>query len=927
MKAMTAAASSADAVLRPGLVPGVAPPVDAERISQPPIPPAPETSDLEPSVYRFILKHSYKQQIVLLLLTLVSFPFLYYSLDLPKTIVNKAIKEDAPFPQHLLGLEFDRIPYLLILCGVFIALVLINGGFKYFINTYKGRLGERMLRRFRYSLYQRLLCFPLSYFHKNSSAQIIPMITVECEQLGGFIGDAFNLPLFQGGQLLTMILFMFIQDPILGFAAIALYPIQGYIIPKLQFKVNQLGKQRVRTIRVVADKVQEAAAGIVEIQANDTVKLQLTDFAHVLGRIYDIRFEIYQRKFFAKFLNNLINQLTPFFFYSIGGYLVIRGSLSFGALVAVIAAYKDLASPWKELLDFYQIKENSRITYEQIVEQFQPSGMTDASLMLAEPEQVMPLTGELAVANVSLDEDDKSRVVDAVSFTTQLDEHVAIIGQSGSGKSELALLLARLARPSSGRITVGGLDLAELPVAVVGRRIGYSGSMPYLFAGTLRDNLLLALRHIPLRPPEYNETLGRKRERQLYEARRSGNIDFDLQADWIDYRSAGVSGPAELTERIAEILRRLDFEEDVYGLGLRGRVDPAAQPELAERLLDARRALEQRLVAEGITNLVETYDPERYNSNATVAENLLFGTPIGPTFELDALADNMHVRRVLDQLGLTDELVEVGRQVAATMTEMFAGLPPEHEFFEQFSFIGAHELPEFASILAAAESGGVGALDQQQRDKLLSLPFKLIAARHRLGVLDEGMQQRLLEARRFFRESLPEEARGQIEFFDPARYNAAASLQDNILFGKIAYGEADAVVRVPQVLRDVLDALSLRSAIMDVGLDYHVGTAGSRLSLAQRQRAAITRALLKRPDLLILNEATSGLDAPAQTKVLAGLREEMAGRGMIWVLHRAGLARNFDRVLVMSGGKLQEQGRFEELDRKDSLTALLMAAE
>src|SRR5205823_11811632 len=133
------------------------------------------------------------------------------------------------------------------------------------------------------------------------------------------------------------------------------------------------------------------------------------------------------------------------------------------------------------------------------------------------------------------------------------------------------------------------------------------------------------------------------------------------------------------------------------------------------------------------------------------------------------------------------------------MTEMFAGLPPEHEFFEQFSFISADELPEFASILAAAETGGVGALDQQQRDKLLSLPFKLIAARHRLGILDERIQQRLIEARRAFRESLPEEARGQIEFFDPARYNAAASLQDNVLFGKIAYGEAEATMRVPQV--------------------------------------------------------------------------------------------------------------------------------
>jgi putative ABC transport system ATP-binding protein len=921
MKTMTAMASSVEA-LRPGFIRGAAPSADlaAEK------PPQPEANDLEPSVYRFILHHSLKQQILLLLLTLASFPFLYYSLDLPKTIVNRAIAGKR-FPEPFLGFEFDQVPYLMMLCAIFLALVFINGGFKYFINTLKGQLGERMLRRFRYSLYQRLLCFPLSYFHKNSSAQIIPMITVECEQLGGFIGDAFVTPLFQGGQLLTIIFFMFMQDPILGAAAIALYPIQGYIIPKLQFKVNQLGKRRVRTVRQVADRVQEAAAGIIEIQANDTVKLHLTDFASILGVIYDIRFEIYRRKFFTKFLNNFIGQLTPFFFYSLGGYLVIKGDLSFGALVAILAAYKDLASPWKELLDFYQIKENSRITYEQIVEQFQPSGMADARLLLEEPERIMPLTGELSVANLSLAEDDRSRVVDAVSFTVKLDEHVAVIGQSGSGKNELALLLARLMRPSSGRITIGGLDLAELPVAVIGRRIGYVGATPYLFAGTLRDNLLLGLRHIPLRPAEYDEAKARRRARQLYEAKRSGNIEFDLHADWIDYESAGVSDQAQLMERVAEVLARLDFEDDVYGLGLRGRLDPASHPDLAERLLEARQALEQRLAADGITNLVETYDPERYNSNATVAENLLFGTPIGPTFDFDALADNVHVRRVLDKLGLTDDLVEAGRQVAATMTEMFAGLSPEHEFFEQFSFIGSNELPEFAAILTAIENGGIQALDQDQRDKLLSLPFKLIAARHRLGVLDEAMQQRFLEARRTFREDLPEEARGQIEFFDPARYNAAASLQDNILFGKIAYGEADATMRVPQVLGEVLDALSLRSAVIDVGLDYHVGTAGSRLSLAQRQRAAIARALLKRPDLLILNEATAALDAPAQAKAMAGLRQEMAGRGLIWVLHRAGLARNFDRVLVMSGGKLQEQGRFEELDRKDSLTALLMAAE
>ena len=53
------------------------------------------------------------------------------------------------------------------------------------------------------------------------------MVTAEVEPLGGFIGDAFALPVIQGGTLLTIVAFMFIQDPILGVAAIALYPVQG----------------------------------------------------------------------------------------------------------------------------------------------------------------------------------------------------------------------------------------------------------------------------------------------------------------------------------------------------------------------------------------------------------------------------------------------------------------------------------------------------------------------------------------------------------------------------------------------------------------------------------------------------------------------------------------------------------------------------
>jgi ABC-type multidrug transport system fused ATPase/permease subunit len=931
MKRVPALAATAEDALRParsrlGFLqwwqkrPATAP------ITEPPEKQTEDPSALQPSIYRFILRYSLRQQIMLLVLTLVSFPFLYYSLVLPKTITNSAIG-GKNFPLEVLGIQFDQVSYLMLLCAAFLALVFINGGFKYYINTFKGRLGERMLRRFRYQLYQRMLLFPLSYFQRNSSAQVIPMITAECESLGGFVGEAVATPAFQGGQLLTNIFFMFMQDPVLGLAAVVLYPVQGYLIPKLQRKVNDLNRFRVRTVRQVADRVQESATGITDILANDTAKLQLTRFAHLLGTIYDIRFEIYQRKFFVKFLNNFMNQLTPFFFFSIGGYLVIHGELSLGALLAVLIAQKDVASPWKELLDFYQSFQDSRIKYDQIVEQFQPAGMMDPRLLLDEPDRVAPLTGELLVANLSLAEDDRSRVLDGVSFSVALDQHIAIIGQGGSGKNELALLLARLIRPTSGRITIGGTDLAALPFAVVGRRIGYVAATPYFFAGTLRDNLLLGLCHRPVRPAEYDGAVARRRARQLHEAQQSGNIDLDIDADWLDYEAAGVTDREALSRRITDVLAALDLEEIVYSLGLRWRLDPESNPEAAAQLLEARRALARRLAEDEITGLVETYDVNRFNLNASVAENLLFGTPIGPAFDFEALADNIYVIQVLAKVGLIDDLVAAGKQVAETMIELFADLPPDHEFFEQFSFISANDLPEFVAILGRFNSAKPAGLSRADRSKLLSLPFRLIPARHRLDVVDETMQQRLLEARRVFRADLPPEAQAQIEFFDAERYNTAASVQDNILFGKIAYGEADAQIRVPAVLAEVVNALSLRQTIIDVGLDYNVGSGGSRLSFAERQKAGIARAVLKRPDLLILNEATSALDGQAQSRVTRGLSEEFAGRGIIWALHRASLARNFDRVIVLSNGKLQEQGTPVELEGNGSLMSLLMAAE
>jgi putative ABC transport system ATP-binding protein len=883
---------------------------------------------LDPSVYGFILRYSWREQVYVVVMTLAAFPFLYWSLDLPKQIINGAIS-GKHFPKSYFGFEFNQIPYLLVLCGVFLALILVNGWFKLHVNVKKGQLGERMLRRLRYELYQRVLRFPLHHFDRVASGQIVAMITAELEPVGGFVGEAFAVPISQAGTLLTILAFMFIQNPVLGFAALAFYPLQGYLIPKMQRVIRALGRTRVRKIRGLSDRIGETIAARTEIRVNDGAQYQLAEIAQRLGEIYDIRLEIYNRKFFVKFLNNLIGNLTPFFFFVIGGYFVIKGSLSLGALVAVLAAYKDMSSPWKELLDYYQNQQDVAIKYEQVVEQFQVADMLDRRLLLEVPEHVEPLTGEVAAAHVDVVDSDGIHLLEGINFAFPLGTDIGILGASNSGRNTLPLLIARLENPTSGRLTIGDDDITTLPLAVSGRRIGYVGPATYLLSASVRDNLLIGLRHAPRDGAAEARDGAEHAEhsRRVQAARLSGNSEYDITGDWIDYQQAGVADMVALEARILEVLRLVDLGDDIYQLGLRGRLDPEAQPDTAALVVKARHVLAERLAADGITHLVERFDPDRYNRNSSIGANLLFGTSIGPAFEGDNLARSRYVQGVLDALSLRTDLIAIGEKLARTSVELFAGMETQHQIFEEFSFLGADELPVFERLLGRIDKIGVEGLSPDERTRLLGLGLKLVAARDPLALLGEDLQQRILTARQNFAAGLPDQLRGAVEFFNPERYNAAASILENVLFGTILRGEAGSRERINAALGEVMDELGLRDALISVGLDYPVGTGGLRLSEAQRQKIAIAVALLKRPDLVVFNDATAVLDGVTETAIIERVQHELDGRSLVCSLHRPRLASAFDQILVMEQGRLVEQGRLEELQKPGSALEPLMAAE
>jgi putative ABC transport system ATP-binding protein len=893
---------------------------------------------MERSLFGFILRYSKREQLLIVPLVVASMLIYFSTLDLPKAIINEAIggkrfpeagstvaflKIHFALPAFLGGADvrlFDgfalhQMQYLLALTFAFLALIVVNGGLKFQINTMKGWLGERMLRRLRYALFDHILRFPLARFRRVKSAELATMVKDEVEPLGGFVGESVITPLFLAGEALTAMFFIMYQHVYLGMIALGVVLTQAFIIPRLRRRLLVLARERQLTARQLAGRIAEVADGAIEVHAHDTSNYERAEISSRLGRIFRIRFEFYQRKFLIKFLNNFLSQVAPFLFYLVGGYLVIKGNLDIGTLVAVIAAYKDLPSPIKELIDWDQQRLDVQIKYTQVVEQFTVDDLIPPEVQapVAAP-QLPPAEGRLRVSGLSLAGEAGTLLIDGVSFDVGLDQHVAILGSHAAGTGELTQMLARVIPPTNGRVEVGGVDITKAPESVTGRAAAYVGPSAYLFPGSVRDNMLYGLRHYPLIEPTYEGAAAEEHEFFLREAARTDSTLFDINADWTDYAAAGASGPQDIEARILEVLKVVELEETIFELGLRSAVDPERQPGIAESVLRARGAMRSRLAAPDVRGLVEQFDANKYNRNATLAENLLFGTPIGrKVFDMENLANSTYVRNVLKETGLADDLLKMGHKLAETMVELFSGLPPGHEFFERFSFIKQDDLPEVKAVLGRVADAGLDRISDADRDLLLALPFKMIPARHRLGLMDEAFEARVLQARRYFAEHLPAELRGGIEFFDAERYNGAASLQDNILFGKVATGQAQATARIGSMLREMLEILRLRPQVVAIGLDYHVGVGGARLGSGDRQKVAIARALLKRPILLILDQAAAGLDAGSQNRLVANVIEARKGRCLLWALQRNDLAERFGHTLVMDRGRLAEQGRFGDL--------------
>ena len=141
----------------------------------------------------------------------------------------------------------------------------------------------------------------------------------------------------------------------------------------------------------------------------------------------------------------------------------------------------------------------------------------------------------------------------------------------------------------------------------------------------------------------------------------------------------------------------------------------------------------------------------------------------------------------------------------------------------------------------------------------------------------------------------------------------AGSIRDNIAYGRLGADEA--------AIREAARRAELEPmlAALPDGLDTVIGERGVKLSGGQKQRLAIARIFLKDPPILILDEATSALDTATEAAIQRSLAALSAGRTTLVIAHRLATIRNADRIVVVDGGGLVEQGRHGDLVARDGI--------
>lgn len=311
----------------------------------------------------YVLSATARMQLPLILLSLLIIPATWFLLDIPKHIINHTLTDsDGHNTMTFAGVHLDRLPLLAALCASYLAMLTASTLLKYAVGQIRGRINERLVRRLRLQIVRRASASQAPH----DKAALAAVAVQEVEPIGYFGASLLVVPLIQGGTLCASVVFLLVQNPALALAALMMLPLQLTLLPRLQRAINGKVRERVYATRELTSLLASTAPGQMRSSTFGEPLSAVRRQARQIRILETLRVQISDQKGRLKGLYNYTSNLTPFFFFAIGGYLVVQGRLSLGALVAALAAYREIVPAMKELFDYAQSWSDAHARFEEV---------------------------------------------------------------------------------------------------------------------------------------------------------------------------------------------------------------------------------------------------------------------------------------------------------------------------------------------------------------------------------------------------------------------------------------------------------------------------------------------------------------------------------------------------------------------------------
>jgi ATP-binding cassette subfamily B protein len=356
--------------------------------------------------------------------------------------------------------------------------------------AFTGRLGEDLMYRLRLRLFAHFQRLSLDFFGREKSGVLLSRMTSDIDSLTALMQEGYVNLIVQGLTLVMVAGVLFTLDAVL--AAILLVGVVPVLLGlTLWFRsASDAGYNRVRDrIADLLADLQEGLAGIRVIVANNRTGHNVLHHRRVVGRYRDAN--LYTARIGATYgpASEAVGYLGQVLILFVGGHMVLDGSLTIGELTAFLLYLTTFFAPIQQLVQLYTTYQQGAAAVRKLgdVLAIEPTvhERTDAV-------ELPPIEGAISFQGVTFGYDPSVPVLHDLDLEIEPGTSVALVGPTGAGKSTVAKLATRFYDPTRGRVLLDGHDLRDVTLRSLRRQIGVVPQEPFLFHGTIRDNVAFA---------------------------------------------------------------------------------------------------------------------------------------------------------------------------------------------------------------------------------------------------------------------------------------------------------------------------------------------------------------------------------------------------------------------------------------------------